>query len=53
MNGYKPNERLPEYIVEKYNLSSKKDAISEIHNPTDIINLKKARQRLKYEELFM
>ena len=53
MGGYKPNERLPRYITEKYNLLSKKEAICEIHNPTDVINLKKARQRLKYEELFM
>ena len=32
---------------------SKQEAISEIHNPTDVVFLKKARQRLKYEELFM
>ena len=53
MNGYNPNERLPKYITEKYNLLSKKEAICEIHNPSDVIQLKKARQRLKYEELFM
>jgi len=53
MSGYKPNERLPRYITEKYNLMSKRESISEIHNPTDIVSLKKARQRLKYEELFM
>ena len=53
MNGYKPKERIPNYIKEKYNLMSKYEAISEIHNPTDVIFLKKARQRLKYEELFM
>ena len=53
MNGYKPKEILPLYLKEKYNLLSKYEAISEIHNPTDVILLKKARQRLKYEELFM
>ena len=53
MNGYKPVDKLPSYIIEKYSLLSKYEAISEIHNPTDIISLKKARQRLKYEELFM
>ena len=53
MNGYKPEELLPEYLIEKYNLLSKYEAISEIHNPTEITLLKKARQRLKYEELFM
>jgi len=31
---------------------SKYEAVSEVHLPTDIIQLKKARQRLKYEELF-
>ena len=53
MNGYHPKERIPKYLRDKYNLLSKQEAISEIHNPTDITYLKKARQRLKYEELFM
>ena len=53
MNGYKPLEILPDYLVEKYNLLSKYEAISEIHNPTDKVPLMKARQRIKYEELFM
>ena len=53
MSGYKPVERLPKYLIDKYNLMSKYEAISEIHNPTDVVFLKKARQRLKYEELFM
>ena len=53
MSGYKPVEKIPKYILEKYNLMSKYEAISEIHNPTEGLSLKKARQRLKYEELFM
>ena len=53
MNRYKPVDILPEYIIEKYNLLSKYEAICEIHNPTEEILLKKARQRIKYEELFM
>ena len=52
MDGYKPEEKLPDYILEKYDLLSKYDAIAEIHNPKDVNQLKKARQRLKYEELF-
>ena len=44
---------IPEYLSEKYNLISKKEAIHEVHIPSTILNLKKARQRLKYEELFM
>ena len=53
MNGYHPKEIIPKYLVEKYDLMSRYEAISEIHNPTDALCLKKARQRLKYEELFM
>ena len=53
MGGYKPIEKIPEYIIDKYNLMTKYEAIVEIHNPTDVILLKKARQRLKYEELFI
>ena len=52
MDGYKPEEKLPDYLLEKYDLLSKYESIAEIHNPTDITLLKKARQRLKYEELF-
>ncbi len=53
MNGYKPIDILPEYLIQKYNLLSKYEAIVEIHNPTEVTLLKKARQRLKYEELFI
>ena len=53
MNGYHLPEMLPQYIIEKYNLMKKNEAIIEIHNPKDILSLKKARQRLKYEELFL
>lgn len=44
---------IPEHLSEKYNFISKKEAIHEVHIPSTILNLKKARQRLKYEELFM
>ena len=44
---------LPKYLEEKYNLMNKKSAIKNIHVPEDILLLKKARQRIKYEELFM
>jgi len=53
MTGYKPQELVPKYIVDKYNLLSKYEAISEIHIPKEVIALKRARQRLKYEELFL
>ena len=50
---YEINDLVPKYLEEKYNLMSKKDAIKNVHIPEDIQSLKKARQRIKYEELFM
>ena len=44
---------VPNYLKERYNLIEKKDAILEIHNPTNTSNLRKALSRLKYEELFI
>ncbi len=44
---------VPHYLEERYNFLTKKEAIYNIHNPSDILRLKKARQRIKYEELFM
>lgn len=45
-------EIVPEYISEKYNLMDTKDSIREIHNPSNLNNLKQAKLKLKYEELF-
>lgn len=52
-NDYDVIDLVPRYIEEKYNLMNKKSAIKNIHIPEDILLLKKARQRIKYEELFM
>ena len=52
-NDYDVIDLVPRYIEEKYNLMNKKSAITNIHVPEDILLLKKARQRIKYEELFM
>lgn len=46
------NEIIPNYIQEKYSLMDTKEAIKEIHNPTSASNLKQARLKLIYEELF-
>ena len=35
------------YISDKYNFMSKKQAIYNVHMPIDILDLKKARQRIK------
>ena len=45
-------DAIPDYLIEKYNFSSKKIALNIIHNPSNIEKLKDAKIRLKYEELF-
>ena len=49
----KTKDYIPDYINEKYNFLTKEEALKEIHNPTNIDKLKKARTKIKYEELFM
>ncbi len=46
------SEIVPEYIQDRYELMSTYDAIKEIHFPTSGERLKKAKLKLKYEELF-
>ena len=43
---------LPDFIIDRYNFLSIRKAIAEVHNPSDITMLKRARKRLKYEEMF-
>lgn len=43
---------IPEKYVNKYNLISKIDALKYIHKPNNISEIKLAKVRLKYEELF-
>ncbi len=45
-------ETLPQSVVGACSLMSLDAAIREIHRPSSPINLKKARERLKFEELF-
>ncbi|MDQ7948065.1 MAG: ATP-dependent DNA helicase RecG [Pedobacter sp.] len=45
-------ETLPAYILEKYKLMGRKDAIVQIHFPADTKKLQHAERRLKFEELF-
>lgn len=46
------NEIIPSYINEKYELMNTFDSIKEIHIPTSSANLKQAKLKLIYEELF-
>jgi ATP-dependent DNA helicase RecG len=45
-------ENLPEKIIVEHNLMSRKEALVNIHFPQNATILKKAEQRLKFEELF-
>lgn len=50
---YVIEDYVPKYLESKYNLMPKKDALKNIHVPENVLSLKKARQRIKYEELFL
>ncbi len=49
----KINDYIPEELSKKYSFMDKGEAISIIHNPTNINDLKKAKLRLIYEEFFI
>ncbi len=46
------HETLPEFLLKKFNLISKKEAIINIHFPSSHEKLTAAQNRLKFEELF-
>lgn len=46
-------ELLPDEIIKKYSFFSRKEALIQIHYPTDENNLKLARKTLKFEELYL
>ncbi|MCL2214415.1 MAG: ATP-dependent DNA helicase RecG [Treponema sp.] len=45
-------DELPAFILQKRDLLSKKEAIKEIHFPSSVESLEKAKETLVYEELF-
>lgn len=45
-------ETLPKYVLEKYKLIGKKEALINIHFPANTNALQQAERRLKFEELF-
>ena len=53
LSNYKANDYLPLYLLNKYNFIDKIEAINVVHNPDNLIHLKQALNRLKYEELFL
>ncbi len=47
------SETLPNYIISKYNLLGKQQALVNIHFPSDSNIIKRASDRLKFEELLL
>lgn len=45
-------ENLPDYLVNKLHFPSRYEALAAIHFPKDEMEMEKARNRLKFEELF-
>lgn len=45
-------EVLPQEVIEKYRLMGADEALRVVHNPPDNATLQRARERLKFEELF-
>lgn len=45
-------ENLPDYIIQKFKLMSRVDALIQVHIPSNVQLLEAARRRLKFEELF-
>ncbi|MCX2478663.1 ATP-dependent DNA helicase RecG [Pedobacter sp. MC2016-15] len=45
-------ETIPAYILEKYKLVNRREALLNIHFPKDTLSLQCAERRLKFEELF-
>ncbi|MBP3920357.1 MAG: ATP-dependent DNA helicase RecG [Bacilli bacterium] len=53
MNDAIVDDYIPDYLNQKYKFLSKNECIRIIHNPINLEILKKARTKLKYEELFL
>lgn len=50
---YAQDNFLPDVIINKYNFLDKNRSLNELHSPTDVVLLKRSRQRIKYEEAFI
>lgn len=53
IDNYHTKTLLPDYLIDKYKLMDKDEAIKIVHNPTKLNELNKALNRLRYEELFL
>lgn len=53
LRDFSAKEYVPNHLKEKYKFIEKKKAISIVHNPKTIEELKKSLEYLKYEEMFL
>ena len=53
LDNIEVEEYIPKYLIDRYKLIDKKSSILEIHKPSNKVNLNKALNYLKYEELFI
>lgn len=53
LRDFSAKEYVPNHLKEKYKFIEKKKAISIVHNPKTIEELKKSLEYLKYEEMFV
>ena len=51
-HGNDIEDKIPRYLLDKYDFLNKKTALNIVHNPPNFEKLKEASMRLKYEELF-
>lgn len=45
-------ENLPDYIIKKFNLISRKEGLKYIHYPSNLEQIDKSQNRIRFEELF-
>ena len=53
IDTYHTKSLLPDYLIDKYKLMNKDEAVRIVHNPNKLNDLNKALNRLRYEELFL
>ncbi|MCA1062335.1 ATP-dependent DNA helicase RecG [Rossellomorea aquimaris] len=51
--GHLLTENLPDHLIEKYKLSSRKEALYHLHFPDSTEDMKQARRRFVYEEFLL
>jgi ATP-dependent DNA helicase RecG len=52
LTEFRPSETLPSWLLDRVDLMPKADALKEMHFPTDLRSLFKAKKRIAFEEVF-